>query len=88
MNDKPFIARAATIVAAVPPIIPKSEWPAFPPCKKPHRQSPHRTVLWFGGVPLGTITRDGTEMFKGGVRIIVEGSDQAAVDAYAKLIQT
>jgi len=49
-------------------------WPAFAPSQKPSIHSPYRTVLWFH------------RPVNNGVRILIEGREQAAVDAYAKII--
>ena len=74
MHLKPFIKHISrTEIPSSVPITP-APWPEFPPCQKPSSQSPYRTVLWFH--------RD----VNNGVRILVEGRDEVAVNAYAKII--
>jgi hypothetical protein len=75
VNNKTFIAHVGHVAPAVVPVISKSEWPAFPEPQKPSKNSPYRTVLWFHAE------------VQNGVRILVEGREKAAVEAYAKLVK-
>lgn len=56
------------------PVVAKEHWPDFPESQKPSTQSPYRTVLWFH------------REINNGVRILIEGREKAAVDAYAKAV--
>jgi hypothetical protein len=72
MNKTPVTHVGVTLPTHIP-VIP-APWPAFPPAAKPSLQSPFRTMLWF------------CKPVNKGVRVIIEGRDKEAVDAYAKII--
>jgi hypothetical protein len=71
---KPFVLHVGDPLQLGIPVVPKLQWPAFPEPQKPSSHSPFRTVLWFH------------REINNGVRILIEGKEKDAVEAYAKLV--